>query len=121
MVGAKTLGSHIVPSITAAAQKAGKPAPRVVCALPLAVCDDADKARELAGNAFSIYNTLPSYRAMLDREGAEGPSDVAIVGDESAVRERIDNVMAQGATEFVAVMFHEQDRTKAFLEKLARD
>ncbi len=118
MVGAKTLGSHIVPSITSAAEKAGKPEPRVVCALPVAVCDDVDDARERAGNAFAVYNQLPSYRAMLDHEGAEGPRDVAILGDEESVREQIDNVVSQGATEFVAVMFHERDRTKALLEQL---
>jgi F420-dependent oxidoreductase-like protein len=120
MVGPKTLGSHIVPSITAAAEKAGKPGPRVVVALPVAVTDTPDEARELAGNVFSIYNGLPSYRAMLDKEGAEGPSDVAIVGDEATVRAKIDDVVSEGATEFVAVTFHEQERTKALLADLAR-
>lgn len=119
MVGPKTLGSHIVPRITAAADAAGRPSPRVVCALPTAVTDDEAATRERAGNSFAVYNGLPSYRAMLDREGAEGPRDVAIVGDEAAVRARIEEVFAQGATEFVAVPFAEPDRTKALLADIA--
>ncbi len=119
MVGSKTLGSHIVPRITAAAEKAGKPEPQVICARPVAVTDDVDQARELAGNAFAIYNTLPSYRAMLDIEGAEGPRDVAIVGDEDSVRGQIEDVFGEGATEFVAVPYNELDRTKSLLAKLA--
>jgi F420-dependent oxidoreductase-like protein len=119
MVGTKTLRSYIVPKITAAAEKAERPPPAVVCARPVAVCDDADQARERAATAFAVYNTLPSYRAMLDIEGAEGPRDVAIVGDEDAVQSQISDVVAAGATEFVAVLFHEQDRTKAFLERIA--
>jgi len=119
MVGLKTLGSHIVPSITAAAEKASKPEPRVVCALPVAVCDDVEDARERAAKGFAIYDTLPSYKAMLDREGAQGPRDVAVVGDESSVAEQIEAFIAQGATEFVAVVFHERDRTKQLLAKLA--
>ena len=122
MVGNKTLGSHIVPRINMAAEKAGKPDPQIVVARPVAVSDDVDAVRERAGNAFSIYNTLPSYRAMLDIEGAEGPADVAIVGDETSVRSQISDVIAEGATEFVAVPYHmdELDRTKALLADLAK-
>jgi F420-dependent oxidoreductase-like protein len=118
MVGNKTLSSHIVPKVRLAAEKAGKPEPHVVVARPVAVTDDADAARERATSAFAIYNTLPSYRAMLDIEGAEGPKDVAILGDEASVRSQIEDVFSDGATEFVAVPFAELDRTKALLETL---
>jgi F420-dependent oxidoreductase-like protein len=120
MTGPKTLGSHIVPSITAAADEAGREAPRVVVALPVAVTDDESAARERAGNAFAVYGGLPSYRAMLDREGAEGPADVAIVGNEASVRSQIEEVFAQGATEFVASGFMERERTMALLAEVAK-
>jgi F420-dependent oxidoreductase-like protein len=119
MVGNKTLSSHIVPKIALAAEKAGKPEPQVVVARPVAVTDDVDAARERASTAFAVYNTLPSYRAMLDIEGAEGPKDVAIVGDEAFVRSQIEGAVAEGATEFVAVPYYEIDRTKALLAELA--
>jgi F420-dependent oxidoreductase-like protein len=111
MTGPKTIGSHIAPRITAAADEAGRPAPRIVVGLPTAVTDDEAEARERAGNAFAIYGQLPSYRAMLDREGAGSPADVVIVGNESSVRGQIEEVFAQGATEFVAVPFHNRERT----------
>ncbi len=80
--------THTVPTITAAAERAGRPAPRVVTSLPICLTADADAARERAASDFRMYGFLPSYRAMLDREGAGGPADVAIVGDEATVRKQ---------------------------------
>lgn len=105
MTGPDTVANHIVPSITAAAEAAGRPAPRTVVALPTMVTADPDSARDRAAAAFVIYGGLPSYRAMLDKEGAAGPADVAIVGDEATVRTQIDRVREGGATDFIAVPF----------------
>jgi F420-dependent oxidoreductase-like protein len=118
MTGTKTVSGHIVPAITAAADGAGKPAPRVVVALPVSVTDDEAAARERASTVFAIYGHLPSYRAMLDREGAEGPADVAIVGDAASVAAQIEAVFAAGATEFVAVPFFEPKPTLDVLQGL---
>ena len=105
MTGPATIRDHVVPTITAAAADAGRPAPRVVVALPVAVTDDVAGARDLAARNFEMYGILPSYRAMLDREGAAGPGDVAIVGDAATVRAGIEAVLEGGATEFVTVPF----------------
>ncbi|HKY68622.1 MAG TPA: TIGR03564 family F420-dependent LLM class oxidoreductase, partial [Acidimicrobiales bacterium] len=40
MTGRDTVASHVVPKLSAAAEAAGRPAPRVVCALPIAVTAD---------------------------------------------------------------------------------
>src|SRR5947209_3346840 len=88
MTGPATLSSHIVPTITAAAEKAGRGAPRISCSLPISVTNDVEAARERAAKDFQIYGFLPSYRAMLDREGAESPADVAIVGDVDTVEKQ---------------------------------
>jgi F420-dependent oxidoreductase-like protein len=119
MTGAKTAGSHIVPHITSAADEAGHSAPRVIVELPVAVTDDEAEARERAGNVFAVYGGLPSYRAMLDREGAQGPADVAIVGNEASVRSQIEEIFAQGATEFVGAPFDNRERTIELLADLA--
>jgi F420-dependent oxidoreductase-like protein len=124
MTGPATIESHIVPAITAAAADAGRPAPRVVCVLPVCVTGNPDGARERAAHVFSIYGQLPSYRAMLDREGASGPADVAIVGDEAVVAAQIDALGAVGVTDFVAAEFGQGDdavRTRALLRDLAAD
>ena len=103
MTGPKTLADHIVPSITRAATDAGRPGPRVVACLPVCVTDDADAARARCAKVFRDYGSLPSYRAMLDMEGVQGPADVAIVGSEDVVRAAIDDLGASGVTEFVGV------------------
>jgi F420-dependent oxidoreductase-like protein len=98
--GVKTLGDHIVPTITAAADKAGRPAPRIIAGLPVCVTEDPDGARELAAKQFAVYGTLPAYRAMLDREGAATPGDIALVGDEEAVAAQVRQLADAGVTDF---------------------
>jgi 5,10-methylenetetrahydromethanopterin reductase len=123
MVGVRTLADHTVPVITAAAEAAGRGAPRVAVGLPVCVTADVDAARARANKSFAIYGTLPSYRAMLDREGAAGPGDVAIIGDEDAVRAGLAAVADAGGTDFAASVFgspEEQARTTALLAELTR-
>jgi len=120
--GVKTLADYIVPTITAAAEKAGRPAPRIVAALPVCVTEDPDGARELAAKQFSVYGTLPSYRAMLDREGAATPGDIALVGDEDAVAAQVAQLADAGVTEFGASLYGSPDqvaRGRALLAELA--
>jgi 5,10-methylenetetrahydromethanopterin reductase len=105
MTGPKTIEAHVVPSITAAAKEAGRPAPRVVASFPVCVTEDAAAARETCAKFFAIYGQLPNYRRMLDREGAAGPADVAIVGDEAAVERQVRAVASAGATDFLVSAF----------------
>jgi F420-dependent oxidoreductase-like protein len=122
MTGRDTVASHVVPKLSAAAEAAGRPAPRVVCALPIAVTADPDGARERANKIFSIYGQLPSYRAMLDLEGAAGPGDVAIVGDEDTVAAQLAELAEAGVTDFAAASFatgEDAARTRALLRELA--
>ncbi|KKM02047.1 hypothetical protein LCGC14_1788330, partial [marine sediment metagenome] len=125
MVGRKTLETHIVPRINSAAKAAGRAEPRVVVALPIAVTDDVGEARERAARSFQIYGTLPNYQRMLNIEGAAGPADVAIVGDEKEVEVQLRGIAAAGATDFLAGMFPvgddasgSLDRTRALLKTL---
>jgi F420-dependent oxidoreductase-like protein len=121
--GPKTLASLTVPTLNQAAADAGRPAPRVVAALPVCVTDDLDAARARAAKVFRIYNNLPSYRAMMDREGVAGPSDLAIVGTEDEVRDRLAEVAAAGVTDLNAGEFagnpEDKARTRALLRALA--
>jgi F420-dependent oxidoreductase-like protein len=103
--GPATLADLTVPTINAAAEAAGRPAPRVIAALPVCVTDDRAAATARAAKLFEIYGQLPSYRAMLDREGAAGPEDIAITGTEAEVVERIAALADIGVTDFAAVEF----------------
>jgi 5,10-methylenetetrahydromethanopterin reductase len=121
MTGPETVRDHIAPLLREAAEDAGQPDPRVVCILPVCVTDDPGGARERAGRIFAIYGELPSYRAMLDREGAAGPADVALVGDEDAVGAQVSALAEAGVTDFVAGEYTggpDGDRTRAFLRTL---
>lgn len=105
MVGARTLRDHIAPVVREAAAQAGRPAPRIVVELPVALTKDVAAAREVARRMFKTYASLPSYRAMLDREGAAGPAEVAVIGDEDAIGEQLMRFAELGATDFVASPF----------------
>jgi 5,10-methylenetetrahydromethanopterin reductase len=122
VTGPATLEAHTVPAINAAAEHAGRPAPRVCAGLPVCVTDDVDAARGRAAKVFEIYGSLPSYRAMLDREGAEGPADVAVVGDEPAVAGALQRLADVGVTDFLAAEFGssgtERARTREALRSL---
>jgi len=73
--------------------------------LPVCVTADRAAALERAAKVFVIYGQLPSYRAMLDKEGAAGPADIAIAGSESEVLDRISALADMGVTDFAAVEF----------------
>ena len=119
MTGVDTLASHIIPSINSAAAEAGKPAPRIVAGLPIALTNDVEGAKAKVDESLAIYGQLPSYRAMLDKEGAAGPSDVALLGDEAALREKIQQLRECGVTDFNAAVVNVDrgsfDRTIEFL------
>jgi 5,10-methylenetetrahydromethanopterin reductase len=105
MAGPKTVEKHVVPRINAAAEAAGRPRPRICVCLPVAVADDVEEARQRAARAFQIYGHLPNYRRMLDREGAAGPEDVAVVGDEAEVERQLRALAGTGCTDLVASIF----------------
>ena len=112
---------YVIPAVTAAASAAGRGRPRVVCMLPVYVTDDPAAARTAAAEEFVIYGQLPSYRAMLDKEGAAGPADVAIVGDEDAVAAQLTALADGGVTDFVAIEYArgaDRQRTRSLLKKV---
>jgi 5,10-methylenetetrahydromethanopterin reductase len=118
MVGPKTLESHVVPVITAAARAAGRPAPRIIVGLPICVTNDADGARARAERAFGGYGELPSYRAMLDREGVASPAEIALVGTAAEVEHQLTAIEQAGGTEFNASVFGSSDDHHATFEFL---
>ncbi len=118
--------THVAPKLTEAATAAGRPAPRIVAGLPVAVHDDVDEARATAAQAFAVYGQLPNYRRLLDIGGAGGPEDAAIIGDEAAVTARIEALFAAGATDVWAAVFPvgadgaaSRRRSRALLKELA--
>jgi F420-dependent oxidoreductase-like protein len=118
MTGPETLRTLTTPTITEAAEAAGRPAPQVVAGLPVCVTDDVDGARSRADRDYAIYGQLPSYRAMLDREGAATPADVAIIGSHDEVCDRVRALSESGVTTFAASAFGSSDELAATREAM---
>ena len=98
------------------------PTPRVIASVPVCVTDDRTAAHDAVAMILAGYNDLPSYRAMMDLEGADGPADVAIIGDEDEVAAGLAAFADAGATDFGAVEFTLNDddaaRTRALLRQV---
>jgi F420-dependent oxidoreductase-like protein len=123
MTGTATIRDHIAPTIEAAAASAGRPAPRVFVSLPVAVTNDVDAVKERVNQQLGIYPNLPSYRAMLDKEGATSPADVGFIGDEETVAADVARLAEAGATDFVGAIMGdaaERERGFALLSELAK-
>lgn len=99
-VGPKTIREHIVPRLNEAAATNQRSAPRVVATLPVCVTKDANTVRQSIAKGLSLYGRLPSYKAMFEREGADGPADVALVGSRAEVADRIAELADAGVTDF---------------------
>ena len=119
MTGVKTVASHIAPNIRAAAAAAGRPAPRIVCALPICVTTDAASAREKINEGLAVYPTLPSYAKMMAKEGAVTPADVGFIGSKEQVTDLIGQLAQAGATEFQAGVTGSRDEQEATYELLS--
>ena len=121
-VGPKTVREHIKPRLSEAAAAAGKAAPRIIATLPVCVTNDEAAIRARIGRNLAMYGELPSYKAMFEREGIEGPGQLAIVGNEDQVRAAIEEMREAGVTDFAASEFttndDERQRTRALLKQL---
>lgn len=125
MATAAAIEQHVAPRIRKAAADAGRPAPRIVAGLPVAVHDDVGEARAVAAHQFAAYGTLPNYQRILAHGGVDGPADAAVVGDEDAVAAQVEALFAAGATDVWAAPFPVGDdrsasraRTRALLKDL---
>lgn len=125
VVGRKAVETHILPRINEAAERAGKPQPRVCIGLPICVTDDAPRGRAAADRQFARYGQLVNYRRVLDIEGVDGPGSIAVVGNEKDVERQLRDLASTGASDFFASIFvpdgepsGSEARTRACLKSL---
>lgn len=105
MGGPDYIANQVKPIISESAQGAGRPTPRIIAGLPVCVTNRPAETRARAAHAYAIYGRLPSYRAVLDREGAAGPEDVALIGSASEVHAGLLALRDAGATDFAGAIF----------------
>ena len=128
MANATAIEAHVAPTIRKAAADAGRPAPRIVAGLPVAVHDDVAEARSAAARLYQAYGELPNYQRILSHGGIAGPAEAVIVGDEDSVAAQVRALFEAGATDVWAAPFPVGDdaaasraRTRALLASLARE
>lgn len=109
MTGPDTIESHVGPKLRSAAADSGRPEPRIVAGLPIVLTENVDAAREAISKILVVYGQLPSYRAMLDKEGAAGPADVALVGNEKELDAQLQRLRDVGVTDFSASIAPTED------------
>jgi alkanesulfonate monooxygenase SsuD/methylene tetrahydromethanopterin reductase-like flavin-dependent oxidoreductase (luciferase family) len=95
----------IAPGIRAAAEAAGRPAPRIGAVVAVACTDDVDAGREAAAASFAVYDQIPRYQRVIELGGASRAPDIPVIGDRAAIRARLHEYAEAGLTDFIAAPF----------------
>jgi F420-dependent oxidoreductase-like protein len=103
LAGPRSLEETIVPELTKSAADFGRPAPRVLAAVPAVVTDDADVVRQIAAVHLAAYATIPSYQRVLAAEGVSHPVELALIGDENTVESGLRRYFDAGATDVLVI------------------
>ncbi len=117
MAPARAIETHVAPKLHAAAAAAGRPAPRIVAGLPVAVHDDISEARAAASASSSMYAQMENYTRILEIGGVGAPADAAIVGNESSVASQLQSLLDAGATDIWAAVFPVGDDRRASMRR----
>jgi probable F420-dependent oxidoreductase len=120
------------PSHTQRAREILGPDKRLNVVLPCCLCEDAERARKIARRALSIYMPLLAYQNEWRKVGfdesdwADGGSDrlidmIVAWGDEAAIRARIDEYEAAGASHIAVSAYNPEGKGSPWelLEMLA--
>ncbi len=130
MADERAIEGHVVPRITKAAAGAGRPAPRVVAGVPVALCADGEiaEAREWANRALGHAEYSPNYQRLLEQGDATDVGDLLAAGDEAAVVARLSQFRDAGVTDLAVRVLPfgrdrgsriaSRDRTLAFLSSV---
>jgi 5,10-methylenetetrahydromethanopterin reductase len=124
--GAHYLEEFAIPLVFDAAHRAGRPEPRIVCGLPIAITSDVESGQSSAHEFTRRSSRLPSYRRVLERQGVTSAAQIALVGDEVEILDALDRLAVLGVSDFNAILFPVEndpgavERTFEFLARLAR-
>jgi F420-dependent oxidoreductase-like protein len=101
MADERAIGSHVVPTITRAAEAAGRPAPRVVAGIPVCVCGDheIDVAVARTNRILAEAEVSPNYQRLLDLGDARNVGDILAAGSEANVEKRLRAFADAGVTD----------------------
>ena len=97
----RAISEHIAPTINAAAEQAGRPAPRIIAGVPVCICgdDEVEVAVERANKLLSEAEVSPNYQRLLDKGEAKEVGDILAAGSESSVEKRLRSFADAGVTD----------------------
>jgi F420-dependent oxidoreductase-like protein len=131
MADERAIASHVVPTITKAAEAAGRRAPRVLAGVPVCVCRDeeVDAAAEQANRILTELHVSPNYQRLLEHGDARNIGDILVAGSEATCERRLRRFAGAGLTDLNAQVVPLGDgrdqlaasarRTKDFLAAVA--
>lgn len=104
MADERAIESHAVPRITAAAHAAGRPRPRIIAGVPVALCGSGEvaAARAYASELLGHADFSPNYVRLLEHGDAQDVGDTMAAGDEAAVLQRLSRYRDAGVTDLAA-------------------
>ncbi|HEY1444427.1 MAG TPA: hypothetical protein VGF51_05980, partial [Acidimicrobiales bacterium] len=118
----RTIGGHVVPLITKAAEAAGRPAPRVMAGVPVCLCgdDQIDAAIERTNRTLSEVVDSPNYARLMQHGDARSIGDVLICGSEATMEKRLRSFADAGVTDLncrIVPIGEGRDQIKASAER----
>jgi 5,10-methylenetetrahydromethanopterin reductase len=91
----------VVPELTRAASSAGRPAPRILSGMPVAVTSEEQSARDSCAKIWQVYGQIYSYKRVIAAEDAGASiGALAVVGDEAHVTAHLRRLADIGVTDF---------------------
>jgi hypothetical protein len=122
MADERAIGEHVVPRIAKAAKGAGRPAPRVVAGVPIALCATREvaAARAFANEVLGHADLSPNYVRLLEHGDARDVGDTMAAGDEPAILARLRGYRDAGVTDLAARIVPLGDTAAARLESRRR-
>jgi F420-dependent oxidoreductase-like protein len=101
MADERAIATHVAPTITGAAEAAGRPAPRIVASIPVCVCrdDEVDLAVARTNRVLSEAEMSPNYQKLLEHGDAREVGDLLAAGSESTIEKRFRAFADAGVTD----------------------
>ena len=104
MADERAIGDYVVPTITKAANDAGRNGIRVVAGVPIALCaaGQIDDARAYASDVLGHADFSPNYVRLLKHGDAEDVGDTMAAGEEETIAARLRRYRDAGVTDLAA-------------------
>jgi F420-dependent oxidoreductase-like protein len=101
MADERAIATHVVPSLTRAAEAANRPAPRVVAGVPVCLCgdDEIEGAVARTNRILAEAEVSPNYQKLLEHGDARSVGDILVAGSEASIMKRLRGFADAGVTD----------------------